>query len=1747
MSSNVSPELTGGEGFSFEDGVVATYLTSLLTQGGVRGLKGYTATSVSVQRSALGDPLDDLIVEGMSHRGEGAKLSLQVKSSLTISSAATNSDFRQVVSESMRTVEKQGFMSGFDRVGGACKDIASKSFREAVKTCEWARSSVDASDFFDRLSLEDFASDKQRAFVESIREILADEGFDSSDERVFELLRHFVLMRFDVRTEGAVDDDLCVERLRLILTPESSSDASKLWQSLLVIARDLSGRAGSQSRKLLIENLCSDFELESNRSFQRDFGKIQTESFRALRDIQTEILGVNIPRQSLQDEVIGSLGGGRVLQIQGPPGTGKSALLKMLAERQMDLGTVWVLKSDRLVGPGWTGYSNHLQLQNSSLKDLLIELAVTSQPVLFVDGIDRIVESGHQKIILDILHEISEDKLLHNWRIVTSLRDGNIEHIRTWLPEDLLANGQYEVVRVGNITDEEALFIVEKKPVLRSLLTDSSKSKDIARRPFFLSVLSKRIQDFDSPSDVISEIDLLRAWWKRGGYNAVRGDAKKRQQVLCEMAQIGANKIGRKFRYEEYDPDIVQDLLDDGVVSIADEERSLFTFSHDIFFEWSFFYVCTKQGDDWLKPILDANESSHFARVVELISQLNMNDADRWRQEYIELESASCRNQWQRMWLVAPFSSAHFYKFKDGLFEFLIENDGHRFEQLLIWFRAIKSVENEFIITQKDSPLGLFERMRVADELAWPNDVVVWSKFITWCLAYNTKVPNRLIQDYIAVLQVWQNLFSKVQNHISKHIVELALSWLIEIESWDPMGDRVGRFDGFYTKSPHDMEQNLRIIVLLGGESFPEITRKYLQQVIQRKHEVAFRQIVQMSNLIVQNFSSELVELCLVMYLDDLPEKIIEEYYKGDSYSYPSFDRSSGVPGIVNHRNHGCASPIREPYGALFKYAPNDGVLLVRSLCQHVTEAWRQVCKYSVRDKRTPIPIILNFPWGEQAFWGGRRTYRWFRGAFAGGILASGLMALEDWAFRRIEEQDVDEVIHEIVEDNPSVAILGIAINLALETNKVSEVTLPFVCCQRLWDIDLQRKIEDSHPSNLFVCNLLRDGKDKIDALKKLNAKPSRQFWIQDLAVLFSISAQEDLYGSYLRQISEFPSNLPYWFEEEYNDERLKANFVEQAEVRVEIAKKEHYSASRTEDQNKVLVQFNNPNVDKPSFQVKQEEYRKTNDILRLLMWAVNAFKENKLPDSFLAKEAEDLAKSFDTKELFSQEFGLGDLNELKRTGVVGAAAALLSFTVPNDATKEWAVGILKRGMKIPLRDDEYGFRSGTAMDHPIVFVSKGAGALVRMGYEKDDFKTCLLSIVTHPNYGVAAQAVAEAAKCSDEDFYVGWIALCLGVRLAIKLTPKAEMAEAKFLSLEAIAKTKNYKSAITALIQHNADFKLPLLPDAWSVVEYSRNWRGCDLPQLQEGKFLDDADEYVDTEFLLSILKSVSVSNVIVSNKYRNEFLVFIENLLQWTFEKIFPPNSECPRHYYSTELFLWVAGFASWLPLLLVELDSDETEFVMKPIFARKLETDGMFSFYERLTDILMAVGVIDRQQVNSDLIELIERIVHVVISHPSWCDVRRNPSRRSKAELQNIIRSIFCVHLEQTCTGAARFANNDWSEVAILMGLVDQVLSSVGDVAGVFTAWLTLVERSFEHYEIDVFFKQLDLIPTELWSSRVQWSSNTNAVRLAALIQAFAEREGYPLSNERKKEILPWLDRLVDLGDRRSSALQCSRLFI
>jgi hypothetical protein len=118
-----SPELAGGLGFTYEGDVAAFYLSSLLAEAYAPGIDDRVVCGVSVQQRDFGEPLDDVIVDFRGATGDLARLSLQVKRSLTISEAESNTDFRDIIRDSWATLAKDSFRQGVDRYGAAVDTV----------------------------------------------------------------------------------------------------------------------------------------------------------------------------------------------------------------------------------------------------------------------------------------------------------------------------------------------------------------------------------------------------------------------------------------------------------------------------------------------------------------------------------------------------------------------------------------------------------------------------------------------------------------------------------------------------------------------------------------------------------------------------------------------------------------------------------------------------------------------------------------------------------------------------------------------------------------------------------------------------------------------------------------------------------------------------------------------------------------------------------------------------------------------------------------------------------------------------------------------------------------------------------------------------------------------------------------------------------------------------------------------------------------------------------------------------------------------------------------------------------------------------------------------------------------------------------------------------------------------------------------------------------------------------------------
>lgn len=142
-----SPELAGGDGFTFEGDGATFYLTALLAEAYAPGIDDRTVVRVSVQQRDFGEPLDDVIVDFEDAAKNPARLSLQVKRSVTISKAETNSDFRDIICDSWATLKKPDFRINVDRYGAAVGTITPTKERALKTLCDWARESPDRCPF----------------------------------------------------------------------------------------------------------------------------------------------------------------------------------------------------------------------------------------------------------------------------------------------------------------------------------------------------------------------------------------------------------------------------------------------------------------------------------------------------------------------------------------------------------------------------------------------------------------------------------------------------------------------------------------------------------------------------------------------------------------------------------------------------------------------------------------------------------------------------------------------------------------------------------------------------------------------------------------------------------------------------------------------------------------------------------------------------------------------------------------------------------------------------------------------------------------------------------------------------------------------------------------------------------------------------------------------------------------------------------------------------------------------------------------------------------------------------------------------------------------------------------------------------------------------------------------------------------------------------------------------------------------
>jgi hypothetical protein len=1791
-----SAELAGGEGFTYEGNAAAYYLAALLAETGAPGISDRIVYKVAVQQRDFGEPLDDVIVDFKDPAGELARLSLQVKRTLTISNAASNADFRDIVHDSWASLRKSDFRDQVDRYGVAVGTVATAKARSLTTLCELARESSATTHFEARFAPGGNAAPDVRVVRDAVISLLKDaKGSDCTAEEVHRFLAHFVLIEFEFLQEGAADPPAAITMIRGALASSESEKAPLLWSRLVELARASAGKSGVFDRSRLVRSIAPLARLSGAHSLRQDLDIIGDIAKAHVESIQDDVGGARISRDALAAELDPKLAKFRIVQVRGLPGSGKSVVLRNRVERALSIGPALFLKGDQLEGKSWRSFATSHGLSSAHLEDLLVEVGATGSPILFVDAVDRI-EREHQPILLEVLRSILNSPLLNNWHVVLTLRDTGIEPTRNWLGGTIDAAG-VGTVDVTQLDRDEAEKLAVVKPHLRPLLFGPPQVSEIVRRPFFAKILSQGYAG-DAEAETFapqSEVDLIENWWVRGGYNAAGRDALERQRAIVELAGARARKLSQPIALKQLSPSgvsMIPQFVEDGILQQVRVGHTV-RFSHDIFFEWAFFHTLADRGEEWLEEIKACGEPPAVARVVELLSQSEFARKEIWADQLRRVAQSNMRSQWTRAWLLGPVAASDFEDDEDQFATVAFAEDFRFLKKALVWFQAEKTSPNAAVLA---SDLAADQRLRYADLLGWPSDFSAWRRLIVFLLRRIADIPPRLFPDAVAVFEVWQNAMGAIANPLSQAILTQCEAWLADIAQFNhSKGQSTDTADWKSIDGLGDFREQITQLILRAASVEPSFTTTYLRHVIDGEEirDKRFKEVISFSPTLAQSHPTLLVELTLKHLREELPDDKVARHDEEariaserrrralakpeaerdqidklaiegifsrigfDAFSYQDFETLSIERDM---QNFWPVSPLREPFHSLFRSSPADALALLTALCNHAMTAWGQLHRH-IRDSRgTPVPLEIAFPWGRQIFWGGDREYLWFRNMWAPKALGCGFMALEEWCFAELERgRDADDLIRQIVEGNACIAILGVAAMIAMHGDSISDVTVPLVTSQRLLAADHNRFIKDLTEGSASFIGL--DGnanKVDIEIIATANAREVRRKQLSTLLQRHFMMGGESIAKTVRAAVLDFPNALPFQLEEHRGLSAAITDLTQQAAEYAELVEPGNYKAYRTEVPDEVAIVHVSPSASDPDRKAKAEEAKLRLEEGNLWAWAAKAFETGAPGDAFTLSSARALAQQLDTPTLFSaEEEDLGT----RRGAVAGAAAMILRFR--DGATSEslaWARETVSKAAEAPEQHDQFWSSGSIIPWHHATFAARGLAADLAAGTAKGNAAENLLRLVAHPLEIVSLAAIDEAGRLWDHDARLSWAAFCLAFSLChISPRPRGSRRPS-----DPIHSTRETEAAIPSVLAfYHSDQPWPdlaLPPPAFIRMPKSEANDLRYIPILDHG---DDGGE--DDEKLIAgeqftevwaepaslwhyqladkILPLLPVERI-VAGTMRDSLLRFASGLLLWTSSKNEPPGKKPGRRDRTdSSLFEWTHELGSMLGRIAGLISEPEAaNLFLAPIAA--LHGEACWSLLTPFANVYICRYLLDAPTVPVGAVQVLDTVLTRFLAPPELKADSYRSGEFSGFDQPRLARHLMFISIERA-TGASRYVNGNWSEIERILPLIDRYVRAGGWAATVMGHYLTLCERARATYPAEAFADQVLDTLQEKDAKLKGWHGTWLPARIAGLVQHFADRDS-PMPLGLAQKFLRILDLLVDMGDRRSAALQFAEAF-
>ncbi|WP_262471942.1 ATP-binding protein [Acinetobacter sp. WU_MDCI_Abxb74] len=1520
----------------------------------------------------------------------------------------------------------------------------------------------------------------------------------------------------------------------------------------LIIHNENHNDFGAESLDTLNFSEINDFfdcRVFDQRLYIPEVQKIREISRQGLEQVLNTIDDFELSRPELHSEFEEKFNSGRFIQITGLSGTGKSVFLRQIAESKANGLPFLFIKSDQLTGSNnWLEYLSRVGLPSFSITEWLISLeAVEGVPIVFIDGIDRVNENS-KPIIEDLIRTIFNNPDLTNWKIITTLRDTGLEPLKTWVG-DLLKNTSIETINVDLLSDDECNELAQRIPSISKLLFRESKIRSIIRRPFFTKVLvSLNSNDFEPDS----ELELINEWWKRGGFNATGQAIYNRQDLLKNISEIKAQNLSNSVKRREIQPiEALDSLVVDGIIHV-NSKSSTVDFTHDIFFEWALLYVLLEEQEEWLSKIESFGQPPFIARVVELLAQREFIDNE-WSKYLSNPKFKELRSQWLRAWVIGPIQHPKFIESNTEYTTALIKNDFHLVDNLLIWVQAEKTRANPLLLKQKN-------QIEEAIHFAWPSDIILWQKLLDYIFNLIPRTPHRLYPKILKIFEVWQYLGIHIpSNQMSKMILDVSIDWLLEISQQE----RSNAWKQIVNLK--DFKLGLINLILVSIQSNPSYMERYLNFLLS-ENEVSreiYAHIVSASPFVSQHYPKLIADLTLKFLLDELPKTRIERekaiYQRKKQYikklmSIAVEERTQEQQSKIDHRSLYVSqvpyqkiqhkdwenlsikyesrhfypsSPLKEPFSSLLKYSEDYGLQLICDLSNHAIQAWKQLCELS---EQTPIPTTIEFPWGVQEFWGNEKQYIWKKPVWINNVISSAYMALEKWGFDQLEKgRNFNELIQKITSGHESVAILGVISVLALNKQVISNSILPVVTNFKILELDKYRFQQDLQEPNITLISLQGESKyqKNIEAVTHNYNREGHKLNLEFLLRSYFITPE--FHELTKDKLSNFKADLPFNFKHEMIDETRIKFLEERANFYSEYCNLENYFYQKI-DENQIGILFKHPQYRK---RAESEQHKQLDEFALysgVVHWVEKSLETNIIQNNYTLNSIIEVFKDLEEKDLFQDACDLYEdsstRKRMKQSAFSGLATIILVFRANSrEDDLEWARDILNQVVQLPYNSYEVDCPQASLTSHPKQFLAQALVSEIIHNTINDSTLSNLLNIVASPSHQISLVALKECFKLFDIQPKLTWSAIYFAFALC------------KDYLKYRIYRLDEYPEAQQELKQVNEHLN--------NYFKSEDDWCSLPIPDAPWTKDNKNGSRWVETnnwdnEFSGKIFKLLPEK--LLRNTTQTYILDFLESCLEWTIEKQEPSWLEENQRFDDKDIiYTWNHSIASALARVVGIFPTEEIKLqFLIPIL--NLKTDVCWELLYPFIEDYICRYIYDAQNIPKNALDVLDLCLERFLNASFFDKKGYRAGRIFGFDLPKIAKSLMFVSIDQNAPLASRFVNGDWSEIDIILPLVDKYVLTGGWIEYIIQLFLKLCERSIQNYPSNIYADQiLELI---LLDEQLNWNEQVYQ-RISSLIQIFIDKE-QSMPIELRRKFLKIIDWLVDHGDRGSAALQQSKFF-